>query len=284
MVDSSSRLRKICLQRKISQKRLADEIGCSEAAINKILKGHTKRSRLLPSIAAVLGVSVEWLMGNAPVGNSAEPVLSLLPDESALRRLFFQMLNDIPGSKRTSVYSAAMARHFPLALASLKDVEPEQVSDRPKEIPVADSLSSHPTSAERVEDRLAKAMSAQGISQKKLAKAVGCSQVTISKILSGHIHRSRILPDLASALGVSSAWLDGTAKSTSETRLAQVRLLLPSPSRLELIFYNILMQAADFSTSNHLARLLAREFPLSIAALELDPQQSTLTPSVDQSV
>ena len=54
----------------------------------------------------------------------------------------------------------------------------------------------------KVSARLHQAMVERGIEQQELAKAVGCSQVAISKILSGHTLRSRFLPDIAAVLGV----------------------------------------------------------------------------------
>lgn len=49
--------------RSLSQTDLAKEIGLSQGAIGQILSGVTTRSRYLPQIARVLGVSVEWLLG-----------------------------------------------------------------------------------------------------------------------------------------------------------------------------------------------------------------------------
>ena len=50
--------------------------------------------------------------------------------------------------------------------------------------------------------RLGHAMAARGVEQQELARAAGCSQVTISKILSGLIEHSRFLPEIAAVLGV----------------------------------------------------------------------------------
>ncbi|WP_370189308.1 XRE family transcriptional regulator [Qipengyuania sp.] len=52
----------------IDQSELARRVGCSSAAINQIVRGHTRNSRLLPKIASRLGVPLEYLTGEA--GNS----------------------------------------------------------------------------------------------------------------------------------------------------------------------------------------------------------------------
>ena len=58
-------------------------------------------------------------------------------------------------------------------------------------------------------DRLQEAMEATGLDQPALAIKAGCTQGAISQILLGNTLRSRFLPDIASALGVSVQWLRG---------------------------------------------------------------------------
>jgi phage repressor protein C with HTH and peptisase S24 domain len=48
----------------IDQSELARRVGCSAAAINQIVTGKTQHSRLLPTIAARLGVPVGYLTGD----------------------------------------------------------------------------------------------------------------------------------------------------------------------------------------------------------------------------
>ena len=58
-------------------------------------------------------------------------------------------------------------------------------------------------------DRLQEAMDDAGLDQPALAEKAGCTQGAISQILLGNTKRSRYLPEIASALGVSLQWLRG---------------------------------------------------------------------------
>lgn len=58
-------------------------------------------------------------------------------------------------------------------------------------------------------DRLKLAMEDAGLDQPALAKKAGCTQGAVSQILLGHTVRSKFLPDIARALGVSVDWLSG---------------------------------------------------------------------------
>jgi phage repressor protein C with HTH and peptisase S24 domain len=58
-------------------------------------------------------------------------------------------------------------------------------------------------------DRLKAAMGRARIEQAELAAKVGCTQGAISQILTGRTSRSRFLPDIAEALGTTTAFLLG---------------------------------------------------------------------------
>lgn len=64
------------------------------------------------------------------------------------------------------------------------------------------------TTAERIE----REMRALGLSQIQLARRVGCSGATMSKILQRETQQSRFLPAIAQVLGVSVAYLVGETK------------------------------------------------------------------------
>lgn len=89
-------------------------------------------------------------------------------------------------------------------------------------------------------DRLEQAMDDEGFNQTSLAEAVGATQGAIQQILSGRTKRSRLLPDIADALGVSVQWLIG--KSDDRTPPAQAPAApaaegekpLPIPSETQL--------------------------------------------------
>jgi len=68
-------------------------------------------------------------------------------------------------------------------------------------------VSEHPAA-----ERVGTEMRALGLSQVELARRVGCSGATMSKILQGETQQSRFLPAIARVLGVSVAYLVGETK------------------------------------------------------------------------
>ena len=278
MSDTAQRLRRLMADRQITQKRLAVVAGCSDAAINKILKGGTRRSRLLAPISAALGVSLDWLHGTAdPPEESVQPRSSILPSEHRLRQIFYEMLEELPEKLQTSRLSSALARELPARLipvkpsvyrASSATAIPEHgsgMASHKTEGPETDGSKSAEVSRTDLARRLAQSMSVRGISQRGLAQKIGCSQVTISKILSGDIRTSRYLPEIARELGVDSLWLQGSPVFRSDDNILMTEIVLLPDKRLDIILYNILSQAS--ATDNEdLAVVLARELLAILAA------------------
>lgn len=66
----------------------------------------------------------------------------------------------------------------------------------------------------KLSDRITSIMKAQGFTQASLAKFVGVSQGTIWKIMTGKSQRSKYLPEIAKALGVSVS--DLTSSGSTE--------------------------------------------------------------------
>lgn len=64
-------------------------------------------------------------------------------------------------------------------------------------------------------DRVKLAMDRLQLSQAELAKRVGVSAAAIQQILNGTTRRTRVLPELAEALGVDEKWLDGRSDTPS---------------------------------------------------------------------
>ncbi|MBW6522419.1 helix-turn-helix domain-containing protein [Sphingomonas sp. RHCKR47] len=60
-------------------------------------------------------------------------------------------------------------------------------------------------------DRLQEVMSERGMSQAALASLAGVSAAAVQQILNGKTRRTRYLPDIAKALGVTEEWLKGEA-------------------------------------------------------------------------
>lgn len=67
-------------------------------------------------------------------------------------------------------------------------------------------------------DRLKSALGNSGLNQTTLAKRVGCSQGAIQQIMDGRTKNTRLLPDIASALGVSMRWLQGSTDDAAPSQ------------------------------------------------------------------
>ena len=117
----------------------------------------------------------------------------------------------------------------------------------------------------------------QLISQKKLASAAGCSQVTISRILSGDIQESRFLPDIASALGVSHDWLGATERCDEEIAVARIKVILPREAMLQMIFYGLLLQMPAEANPEYIAQNLASGLLSSLEAIKQNSQSRAQT-------
>jgi transcriptional regulator with XRE-family HTH domain len=84
----------------MDQSALARAVGCTPGAINQIVLGNTRKSRLLPDIARALGVTFDWLTGvdaDAPRPGRAP---------AQLRRDEFQLLENfrpLPARDRAAV-------------------------------------------------------------------------------------------------------------------------------------------------------------------------------------
>ncbi|MBN6739767.1 helix-turn-helix transcriptional regulator [Acidithiobacillus sp. MC6.1] len=61
MTTIGDRIRNRLLVKEKSQDWLAEEVGCSQTAISKLLRGQSERSKFLPDIAKALRVNINWL-------------------------------------------------------------------------------------------------------------------------------------------------------------------------------------------------------------------------------
>ena len=127
-----------------SQGRLARTIGVTQGAISQILLGKTRRSKFLPDIADVLGVSVRWLTGEdvprdplVPVAPRAEPAIQVvmmgvaMPPERALARMFEALLAGIDPQIPRAEQALLLAKRLPIGLSHLRDLLPESVKPTP---------------------------------------------------------------------------------------------------------------------------------------------------------
>lgn len=150
--------------------------------------------------------------------------------------------------------------------------------------------------ADTVPERLREAMALRGVDQSQLAAEVGVTQGTISLILMGKTRRSRHLPAVARALGVSLEWLSGfdadrdsfvsSARISADERalvenFRQLRIghrhavndvieafrstTLPTEDALSEAFEAVLLASPEMSRGE-LARELARRLPIVLQA------------------
>lgn len=123
-----------------SQGKLARTIGVTQGAISQILLGKTLRSKFLPEIADVLGVSLRWLAGDdvdrdprAPVVPRAQPAIQVvmmgvaMPPERALARMFEALLAGIDPQIPRAEQALLLAQRLPIGLSHLRDLLPESV-------------------------------------------------------------------------------------------------------------------------------------------------------------
>lgn len=91
--------------------------------------------------------------------------------------------------------------------------------------------------------RLSQALAERGIDQSMLARRVGATQGTISKIIQGTTRNSRYLPRIAHELGVSLPWLmgaedragEGPAISAEDREWVDLLRQVPAPDRAALL-------------------------------------------------
>jgi transcriptional regulator with XRE-family HTH domain len=124
-----------------------------------------------------------------------------------------------------------------------------------------------------ISERVREAMSRRGWEQKHLAAAVGCTQGTISQILLGHTQRTRYLPDIAGALGVSMDWLRGATEDEQGTtdmpdpwQFVSAKFALPSVAMLREMFASLLVLVPEGATREETAQILAERLGTGIAA------------------
>lgn len=129
-------------------------------------------------------------------------------------------------------------------------------------------------------------MADRGVSQSMLARAVGSTQGAISLILLGKTTNSRLLPKIATYLGVSLGWLLGMEPGAvgNETTAApwpriMMEVVLP-PERSLTVMFKALLAGIDRGLSeDEQARLLAVRLPIGLAQLQYArTAQETLAP------
>jgi transcriptional regulator with XRE-family HTH domain len=269
----SKRMREAMTTRELTQAQLAGIVGCSNVAINKILSGQTVRSRLLPRIASALNVSLEWLQGRCECTGLRERERFDLPTEHVLCEIFANTLETAPKKKVPVHYSAYLAKEVPHALIdwkfahSINSLRQESSGVENGDIHHSsfESSENHFVSNSRIvkansnmiAERLAHAMSERNISQRKLSAITGCSQVTISRILSGQISNSRWLVDISATLGIDHEWLTGSKANEHEAEICRMRSLLPNEATLTLRLYNLLLPLPQNSSHSDVANYLA---------------------------
>lgn len=141
MASVAERLQDALNDRGWSQGKLARATGVTQGAISQILLGKTLRSKFLPDIADVLGVSLRWLVGEdvprdptAPMPPRPQPPMAvvtmavLLPPTRALARMFEALLEGIDDQATQAERALLLAERLPIGLSQLRDLLPESAN------------------------------------------------------------------------------------------------------------------------------------------------------------
>ena len=122
-------------------------------------------------------------------------------------------------------------------------------------------------------DRLRQAMQEAGFGQSELARAAGCTPGAINQILQGNVRRSRFLPEIAEALGVSLRWLNGQnvpdrlsapsppAAISPRSPPIMLPVTLPAEAALAAAFQGVLLASEGMDVAE-LALELAKRLPI----------------------
>ena len=138
-----NRLAEAMADAETDQSQLARDVGCTPGAINQIVNGGSRRSRFLPDIADVLGVSLRWLMGDdvprdplvprPPRPTTPAQVVMMgvmMPPERALARMFEALLAGIDPQIPRAEQALLLAQRLPIGLSQLRDLLPESAQPR----------------------------------------------------------------------------------------------------------------------------------------------------------
>jgi transcriptional regulator with XRE-family HTH domain len=93
---TAARLSEAMRKRGWDQKELARRVDATQGAISKILVGKTSNSRLLPKIAAQLGVSLPWLLGQSDNDSTGGGEVGVTLEE----REWIELLRALPTADR----------------------------------------------------------------------------------------------------------------------------------------------------------------------------------------
>lgn len=104
MAVTAARLAEAMRLRATDQSELARELGVTQGAISKIVVGKTANSRLLPRIAAHLGVSLDWLLGESDEYDEASTRLY-----SRVERDWVALLRALDPQRREALLTVAEA-------------------------------------------------------------------------------------------------------------------------------------------------------------------------------
>lgn len=121
-------------------------------------------------------------------------------------------------------------------------------------------------------DRIKEAMDKLGWDQSRLAREVDCTQGAIWQILDGRVRRSRLLPDIADALGVSLDYLKGRTDDPAQSAAPRTKaetapktillgVALPSERLLQGMFQGLLEVVGVTDDVDVRAATLARLLP-----------------------
>lgn len=98
----------------LTQQQLAEKVGISQQAVNKLVLRGRVGSRFTPQIAAACGVSADWLAtGKGPMEarEDAVPFTAKITDEAAeVARAYMKLSPALKASIKTMIFSMASAQ------------------------------------------------------------------------------------------------------------------------------------------------------------------------------
>ena len=139
-------------------------------------------------------------------------------------------------------------------------------------------------------ERLQEALDVKGWSQGRLARSIGVTQGAISQILVGKTLRSKFLPEMAEALGVSMRWLAGEdvprdpltpppPKTVVPPQIVMMGVTMPPERALVRMFEGLLAGIDPNADRDELAQLLGQRLPIGLSQLrDLLPESVTALP------
>jgi transcriptional regulator with XRE-family HTH domain len=218
----------------LTQHQLAAKLGVGQPAISNIENGRTGRPEHLAELAAVFGLRDNDLLINPhPPGSPAarpapaEPRLWTVPQTARFLGISRHLVHQLVTTGALKAQQAGRSVRISAAAARAYATDPR----RPAANPLASSQQD-PALVAVNPHRLRELRQARDWTRLELAKCAGLSVATVSALETGHTQRTRTLPALAAALGVSPSELAAPGPSGQQVQVAGIADMINSPQRI----------------------------------------------------